>query len=84
MKYLFNLWVDVKKQPLGTIITSHYEVLLDKSRPGSIINYGRPFSTLGDDTDHYLSHFLLSVIVMLSGEQSRKIMIKLYCDKTCN
>ena len=72
MKYLFNLWVDVKEQPFGTIITSHYGVIRWVQGPGSIINYGLPSSTLvgaGDLTAHYLSHFLFSVILIVSGVQ---------------
>ena len=72
MEYLLNLWADVKKQPLGTIITSHYGVIRWVQGPGRIINYGL-FSLMivegGDHTDHYLSHFLFSVILIVSGVQ---------------
>ena len=62
MKYLFNLWADVKKQPLGTIITSHYGVIRWVQGPGSIINYSLASPMVvegGDPTDHYLSHFFI-------------------------
>ena len=74
MEYLLNLWADVKKQPLGTIITSHYGVIRWVQGPGSIINYGLLSLMIVEGGGEitliiiFLT-FLLSAIVMLSGVQ---------------
>ena len=92
MKYLFNLWADVKKQPLGSIITSHYGVIRWVQGPRSIINYGLPSSTVVEGRGEitpiiiFLTFYFQSLwwCYRLRSEQTRKIMMKLYCDKTYN
>ena len=85
IKYLFSWWVDVKKWPLGTIITSHYGSLCESKGLGALLiitTYNMYRERGGEGVGGYcrVSH---SGDVHCTGT-IKKLMTKLYCVKSDN